>query len=411
MPRVKLFEHSAKRIVRERLSLPYDGVAITPQTNIDETLQKLPTDKKYAVKVDQGVKKRFKKGLVVLDIGRDEIETALDNLKSKGFNNFLIEEFTPHSADAEKYLCLERERDGITANVSANGGVDIENNVGAIKKYLLDDAGCYAAAEQVGLDAHIITQLRKTFDDLYFSFLEINPLIILNGAPHFLDMAAQVDSAGKFFANNAWGDVDIVPDNKKTPQEDVVAVLKKNSQASFSLSVINPDGAIFLLLSGGGGSLVVADEVYNLGYADKLANYGEYSGNPNEEETYFYTKQVLSLLKNSRSNNKVIIIGGGVANFTDVRVTFRGIIRALDEDKEALNKSGVKIFVRRGGPGQTEGLAMMKEFLEKNNLCGGVYGPELPLQKIVNEATKKINGEKGADFRSGNCMSPSRGEF
>ncbi|MBI4426954.1 MAG: hypothetical protein HY569_00500 [Candidatus Magasanikbacteria bacterium] len=398
MPRVKLFEHNAKRIVCKRLFFPYNGIAVTPQTDIDSVIKTLAYDKKYVVKVDQGVKKRFKNGLVVLNIGRAEIKTTLDNLKAKGFDYFLIEEFVAHNADEEKYLCLEREREGITASVSATGGVDIENNAGAIKKYLLDDAGCEAVAKQIGLDLKTITKLEQIFDDCYFSFLEINPLVVSNNIPYFLDMAAQVDSAGQFFANHAWNETDIVPNNKKTPQENAVAVLKKNSQASFSLSVINPDGAIFLLLSGGGGSLVVADEVYNLGYADKLANYGEYSGNPNEEETYFYAKQVLSLLKNSKSDKKIIIIGGGVANFTDVRVTFRGIIRALDEEKDALsaqggsasggNKSGVKIFVRRGGPGQTEGLAMMKEFLEKNNLCGGVYGPELPLQEIVKLAIK-----------------------
>ncbi|MBI4993014.1 MAG: hypothetical protein HZC26_02670 [Candidatus Magasanikbacteria bacterium] len=389
MPRVKLFEHSAKRIMCKRLSLPYTGIAITSQTDVDSAVKTLASDKKYVVKVDQGVKKRFKKGLVTLDINHNQVKTALENLKNKNFNYFLIEEFVAHNADAEKYLCLEREREGITASVSTAGGVDIEDNAGAIKKYLLDSAGCEAVAEQIGLDVETIAKLKQIFDDCYFSFLEINPLIVLNNRPYFLDLAAQVDSAGQFFANHAWNETDIVEDNKKTPQENAVAVLKKNSQASFSLSVINPDGAIFLLLSGGGGSLVVADEIYNLGYADKLANYGEYSGNPNEEETYFYTKQVLSLLKNSKSDKKNIIIGGGVANFTDVRITFRGIIRALDEDKDMLNKLGVKIFVRRGGPGQTEGLKMMKKFLEKNNLCGAVHGSELPLQEIVKLATKK----------------------
>lgn len=394
MPRVKLFEQSAKKIVCKRLDLAYNGVAITPQTDIDSILETLPTDKKYIIKVDQGVKKRFKKGLIVLDIDKNQIKTALDNLKSKGFNYFLIEELIPHNQNEEKYLCLEREREGITASVSTAGGVDIENNADGIKKYLLDDDGCEKTANCVGLKTQTIASLRKTFDDCYFSFLEINPLIVLNNQPHFLDMAAQVDSAGQFFANNSWGEADIVPDSKKTPQEEAVAMLKKNSQASFSLSVINPNGAIFLLLSGGGGSLVVADEVYNLGYADKLANYGEYSGNPNEDETYLYTKQVLSLLENSKTEKKVIIIGGGVANFTDVQTTFRGIIRALDEDKEILNKQNVKIFVRRGGPGQVEGLAMMKEFLEKNNLCGGVYGPELPLQEIVKLATGDLNSTR-----------------
>ena len=151
------------------------------------------------------MKKRSKKGLITLDVNKNQINTALDNLKSKGFEYFLIEELIPHDQNEEKYLCLERERDGITASVSTTGGVDIENNAGAIKKYLLDEDECKTAAEQIGLNLKTIVALKQIFDDCYLSFLEINPLIVLNDHPYFLDMAAQVDSAGQFFTNNSGG--------------------------------------------------------------------------------------------------------------------------------------------------------------------------------------------------------------
>ena len=133
----------------------------------------------------------------------------------------------------------------------------------------------------------------------------------------------------------------------------------------------------------------MADEVYNLGKGHELANYGEYSGNPNEEETLIYTKNILNLLLKSNSQNKVLIIGGGVANFTDIRITFRGVVRALGDVRDELKIQNVRIFVRRGGPHQDEGLALMRKFLEENGIEGEVYGPELVLTDIVSKALEK----------------------
>jgi ATP citrate (pro-S)-lyase len=154
--------------------------------------------------------------------------------------------------------------------------------------------------------------------------------------------------------------------------------------------VLNEQGAVFLLLSGGGASVVLADEVHNHGQGAQLANYGEYSGNPNAEETYLYTRQLIKLLLASPAPRKVLVIGGGVANFTDVRLTFRGVIRALDEAKEELAKQGVRVFVRRGGPFEREGLAAMRRFLDGAGLLGGVAGPELPLAEVVTQALDSL---------------------
>jgi hypothetical protein len=52
---------------------------------------------------------------------------------------------------------------------------------------------------------------------------------------------------------------------------------------------------------------------------------------------------------NVNPEGKVLIIGGGIANFTNVAATFKGIIKALKEFKQPLIDHKVKIFVRRGG--------------------------------------------------------------
>jgi ATP citrate (pro-S)-lyase len=57
--------------------------------------------------------------------------------------------------------------------------------------------------------------------------------------------------------------------------------------------------------------------VGDLGYAQELGNYGEYSGAPNTAETYSYAKTVLECVTaNPDGRGRALLIGGGIANFT-----------------------------------------------------------------------------------------------
>jgi len=392
MPRVKLSEFRAKTIINNHLQNSYTGF---PYDRAQDTIAKIENsvniERRYVVKVDQGVKKRFKQGLVKLDISRpDKILFAISEWIKKGYGHFLIEEFIPHDSGEERYLAIERTALGTIVHYSKKGGVDIEDYGHEVKKELIKDIeDIKRIAIEIDLNPDILEKILEAFDINYFSFLEINPLVISFKKPYFLDIAAEVDSAAEFFVDN-WSSKDFrEAATQKTPEELNVQKLSDKSQASFKLVVLNPQGAIFMLLSGGGASIVLADEVYNLGHGEELANYGEYSGNPNEEETYLYTKNILSLLVNSPAKNKVLIIGGGVANFTDVRITFRGLIRALEEFKDTLKTQDIGIYVRRGGPHQEDGLNMMDKFLKDNRIRGEVHGPELVLTDVVSKAVKK----------------------
>jgi ATP citrate (pro-S)-lyase len=53
---------------------------------------------------------------------------------------------------------------------------------------------------------------------------------------------------------------------------------------------------------------------------------------------------------------QVLIIGGGIANFTNVSKTFKGIVTALQEFQSRLVEHNISIFVRRAGPNYQEGL-------------------------------------------------------
>jgi len=46
------------------------------------------------------------------------------------------------------------------------------------------------------------------------------------------------------------------------------------------------------MVAGGGASVVYSDAIAAHGFAHELANYGEYSGAPTEDQTYEYAKTI-----------------------------------------------------------------------------------------------------------------------
>ena len=141
------------------------------------------------------------------------------------------------------------------------------------------------------------------------------------------------------------------------------------------------------MVAGGGASVIYADTVCDLGFSRELANYGEYSGDPSRELTYQYAKTVLDLMTRKPDHRgKFLLIGGGIANFTDVAKTFTGIIQALEEYRDRLVENKVRIFVRRGGPNYREGLAKMRKLGETLGVPIEVYGPETHMTRIVSLA-------------------------
>lgn len=386
MARVKLSELTAKKLLHNYLELPYSGT---------DSPDSLEPDKKYVVKVDEGIKKRMKNGLLAIDRSPQEVQEFIREMQQKGYAHYIIEEMFFHDASEEMYLSLERVREGFKVFYSTKGGVDIEESE-SIKHALVHNENeteeTAAIEKELGVPQLFISQVMGVMNKYHFSFLEINPLVLQNGRPFILDLAVEADTAGKYFVEDAWTEKDFRFGSvkEKTEEEKNIELLASKSQASFKFVPLNSNGSIFMLLSGGGASIVLADEVANLGKGEMLANYGEYSGNPNEEETYLYTKNILQFMLKSQSAQKVLIIAGGVANFTDVRKTFKGIIRAIEEVASELEAQGVKVYVRRGGPNQEEGLKTMADFLQKKNLYGEVKGPEMVLTEIVKKAMVEI---------------------
>jgi len=90
-------------------------------------------------------------------------------------------------------------------------------------------------------------------------------------------------------------------------------------------------------------------------------------------------------------HGKVLIIGGGIANFTNVAATFQGIVRALKEFGPKLAAGKVSIFVRRGGPNFQAGLKMMRDVGAEIGVSMQVFGPDENIVSIVPMALAKLD--------------------
>lgn len=263
-----------------------------------------------------------------------------------------------------------------------------------------------------------VARLYAVYVDCQFTYLEINPLVVIpnedatSAEVHFLDLAAKLDQTADFECGNKWAiarspaalgivaqssnggvNIDAGPPiefpapfgRELTKEEAYIAELDAKTGASLKLTVLNPNGRIWTLVAGGGASVVYADAIASAGFADELANYGEYSGAPTESQTYHYARTVLDLMLRApvTDQGKVLFIGGGIANFTNVASTFKGVIKALREYGKALIEHNTQIWVRRAGPNYQEGLKNLKAATQELGLNAKIFGPEMHVSGIV----------------------------
>lgn len=396
-------EVNAKEILVHAGVADWHGVLVDEQSDFNALAKTHPwlLKEKLVVKPDQCFGKRGKHGLVLLkadfkgaeDFVRKNMNRVVELNGVKGpLTHFLIEPFVPHQS--EYYVAIQTEADHDVVLFSLNGGVDVEENWDHVMQFkvgILDDPKTvsFDLPKMPDRDAvhAFLKKLYQAFAENDFAFLELNPFCMVDKKPVLLDAVARLDDTASF--KGTWSVSFPAPFGRMLSKEEAyIKSLDEKTGASLKLTVLNPQGKIWTLVAGGGASVVYTDTLVDLGFQKELANYGEYSGNPNDEETYLYAKTVLDLLV--KGNGKVLLIGGGIANFTDVAKTFKGIIQALTEFAPALKKKGVKIFVRRGGPNYQQGLEQMRKLGEKTGLSVHVFGPETHMTKIVPLALKEL---------------------
>ncbi|KAJ3601614.1 hypothetical protein NHX12_032582 [Muraenolepis orangiensis] len=371
---------------------------VTAESDFDQLAKEHPwlLTERLVVKPDQLIKRRGKLGLVGVDLDLKGVQEWLKPRlmkettvgKAKGIlKNFLIEPFVAHKQEEEFYVCVYAAREGDYVLFHHEGGVDVGDVdakaskllVGVDQKITEDTVQkqllTHVPNDKKSILASFIVGLFNLYEDLFFTYLEINPLVVTKDGVYVLDMAAKIDATADYLCKAKWGD------------EAYIADLDAKSGASLKLTLLNPRGRIWTMVAGGGASVVYSDTICDLGGVDELANYGEYSGAPSEQQTYDYAKTILSLMTREKHNQgKVLIIGGSIANFTNVAATFKGIVRAIGDYQVPLKEHEVTIFVRRGGPNYQEGLRVMGEVGKTTGIPIHVFGTETHMTAIVGMA-------------------------
>jgi len=359
------------------------------------------------VKPDQLIKRRGKMGLLGINLTYNEVVAWIQNMNgseikvgdvSGVLDTFIIEPFVLHNKEDEYYICIYSLREYDEILFHHEGGVDVGNvdekalkyhvpvgdeiTMRNVKKELLKNIKGSRKAQL----ADFVIALFDLFRDLHYVYLEINPLVVMDDQIAILDLAAKLDETADFLCGSKWGLIDFPSPFGRAafPEEKYIADLDSQTGASLKLTILNHSGRIWTMIAGGGASVVYSDAIVDCGFGKELANYGEYSGAPSKEMTFKYAKTILELMTRVHDpRGKILIIGGGIANFTDVAATFKGIIKALKTYKDELRKHNIRIWVRRGGPNYEQGLSMMRNCGKQIDIPMHIYGPETNIVSIV----------------------------
>jgi ATP-citrate lyase beta-subunit len=323
--------------------------------------------------------------------------------------HFVVEPFTPHSQEEEYYISATCVGDDDVLYMSAEGGMEVEEGwdekvtevafpITATEEEIAEKIRANVPKDVAEKDkanfAEFAIGFFRAYRELNFAYLEINPFVMQDNKIELLDMVAKLDDTAGFMMTEEWGSVDYPTAfgmEEKSPEVLAIEEADAKTGASLKLTLLKPEARIWTMVAGGGASVVYADTIADLAGIDDLANYGEYSGGPTTGETKFYAETILDLMtraKDSKGRDKILIIGGAIANFTDVAKTFTGIIQAFEKYAEKMKEVGIKIYVRRGGPNYEKGLKDIKEAADKLGLYIEVYGPETHVTDIVRMALK-----------------------
>jgi ATP-citrate lyase beta-subunit len=338
-----------------------------------------------------------------------EGDTPTGEPKTDMLTHFVVEPFTPHTQAEEYYISATCVGDNDMLYMSAEGGMEVEEGwdekVIEVAFPITDTEEEIAAKIRANVPADVAEADKaafaefaigffKAYRELNFAYLEINPFVMQGKKIELLDMVAKLDDTAGFLMVDAWGDVEYPTAfgmEEKSPEVLAIEEADAKTGASLKLTLLKPEARIWTMVAGGGASVVYADTIADLAGIEDLANYGEYSGGPTTGETKFYAETLLDLMtrqKDAQGREKILIIGGAIANFTDVAKTFTGIIQAFEEYAPKMKEIGMKIYVRRGGPNYEKGLKDIKEAADRLGLWIDVYGPETHVTDIVRMAVE-----------------------
>lgn len=353
---------------------------------------------KLVAKAHEAMGSRFKLGLVKVGLDLKGAVAAAKEMLGRQVGSItvtqvIVSEMVPHKE--EYYVAVKSTREGSEVLVANCGGIEVESNWDRVKKLQVDvgEKTSEAALEKLAKDAGFSGGLVKKvaefagkmftcFDSEDAQYLEVNPVVAResDGDLIALDAVTLLDGDAKF-RHPDWNFA-FAAEFGRAYTKDELDVMAVDSKIKGSVKFIQiPGGNIAMLPAGGGASVYYSDAVVARG--GQLANYAEYSGDPPDWAVEVLTEKVASL-----PDIKHIIVGGAIANFTDVKKTFGGIIAGFRKAKSDGKLKGVKIWVRRGGPNEKEGLELMRK-LKDEGFDIHVYDRKTPLTDIVDMALQK----------------------
>jgi len=408
----KISEYDGKLLLAKQLNLDYKAILITPQTNLNTLPKHHPwlETQPLVAKPDQLFGKRKQYNLILLNANWPQTKQWLTEHQQKQITidkatdkltHFLIEPYIPHTE--EYYINITSQRDYDLIQFTTQGGFNIEDrwkSIQSIQIPILESTKQLSknqiqtliknsSVEHFTTLTSFIQSLYTIYVNLHFTSVEINPFTIINkNKIVLLDLVAQVDDYAQEWHNYTFP---LAFGQRITAEEQYIKQLDENSGASLKLTILNPLGRIWNILSGGGASVICLDSLVSLGVETEIANYGEYSGNPTTQETYEYTKTILQLMTTQpHPKGKILIIAGAIANFTDIEKTFKGIIQAITKYQLKLHQQHISIYVRRGGPNDQVALKLIKQACDQLKIPIQVYGPETAMTSMMPLIAQKI---------------------
>ena len=349
---------------------------------------------KLVVKAHEAIGSRMKLGLVKVGLNLADAKKAAIEMLGKTIGTLtitqvIISECVDHTAQDEFYIAVKSVREGADILMASIGGIEIESHWDQVKSLPIalgtepTEEALQTLAKDAGFKGDLVAKIAKFAMNLYRCYdqedgiyIEINPLITRADSELVaLDAVTLVDADAKF-RHPDWN-FSFASEFGRPYTNDEKTIMEIDSRVKGSVKFIEiPGGDTALLPAGGGASLFYADAVIATG--GTIANYAEYSGDPPDWAVEALTDKVCSLPEIKR-----IIVGGAIANFTDVKKTFGGIINGFRKAKSEGKMDGVSIWVRRGGPNEKEGLEAMRA-LSAEGFDIHVFDRNTPLTDIVN---------------------------
>ena len=353
---------------------------------------------KLVAKAHEALGSRFKLGLVKVGLDLAGAKAAVREMLGRQVGSItvsqvIVSEMVPHKE--EYYAAVKSTREGADVLVANCGGIEVESNWDRVKRLSLEIGTIPSpdALEKLAQEAGFSGRLAKKvadfagklfacFENEDAQYAEVNPVVAreADGELVALDAVTLLDADAKF-RHPDWN-FQFAAEFGRAYTKHELDVMAVDSKIKGSVKFIEiPGGDTAMLPAGGGASVYYSDAVVARG--GKLANYAEYSGDPPDWAVEVLTDKVCSL-----PGIKNIIVGGAIANFTDVKKTFGGIIAGFRKAKSEGKLNSVKIWVRRGGPREKEGLDAMRA-LREEGFDIHVYDRHTPLTDIVDMALRK----------------------